>query len=73
MLSTEILVRKRTGSRPTDADMYHLFKDVEALNDHGYKLNLEMLQSVNEFLLTLENQGKPSAKLLETPSSVNDM
>ena len=32
-----------------------------------------MLQSVNEFLLTLENQRKPSAKLLETPSSVDDM
>ena len=36
-----------------------------------------MLQSENEFLLTLENQRKPSAKLLETlletPSSVDDM
>ena len=39
----------------------------------GYKTNLEMLQSVNEFLLTLENQHKPSVKLLETPSSVDDI
>ena len=36
-------------------------------------LELEMLQSVNEFLLTSENQLKSSAKLLETPSSVDDM
>ena len=43
------------------------------LNDHGYKTNLEMLQRVSEFLLTLENQRKPSAKLLGTPSSVDDM
>ena len=48
-------------------------EDVEAMNDHGYKTNLEMLQSVNEFLLTLENQHKPSVKLLKTPSSVDDM
>ena len=46
---------------------------MKALNDHGYKTNVEMLQSVNEFLLTLENQHKPSAKLLETPSSADDM
>ena len=32
-----------------------------------------MLQSVNEFLLTFENQRKPLVKLLETPSSVDDM
>ena len=36
------------------------------------KTNLEMLQNVNQFLLTLENQCKPSAKLLGTPSSVDD-
>ena len=53
--------------------MYHSIEDVEALNDHGYKTNLEMLQSVNECLLILENQRKPSAKLLETLSSVDDM
>ena len=47
-------------------------EDVEALNDDGYKTNFEMLP-VNEFLLTLKNQRKPSAKLLETLSSVDDM
>ena len=43
---------KHKGSKAHLQWYVSFIEDVEALNDHGYKMNLEYY-SVNEFLLTL--------------------